>query len=123
MRARSALNLEAGITASSWSAVSAFRIRVRKSAIGSVCIGLPARLRESGDVALVGHLAQADAAEPELAQVRARATAALAAVVVAGLELRGARLAHLLRCLCHYSSSVCSAGPGSPSCSGSSGRA
>src|SRR5215213_8233052 len=97
----SALNFDEGITASSWSAVSAFRIRVRKSAIGSVCIRLPARLRESRDVALVGHLAQADAAEPELAQVRARAPAPLAAVVVACVELRRARLAHPLRRLCH----------------------
>src|SRR5215212_4034651 len=54
---------------------------------------LPARLRESRDHALVGDLAQADAAEPELAQIRARAAAPLAAVVVACLVLRSALLA------------------------------
>src|SRR3954464_12036669 len=90
-------------------------MRVRKSAIGSVCIRLPARLGQPGDVALVGHLAQADAAEPELAQVRAWTAATLAAVVVACLELGGARLAHPLRRLCHYSSSLFSSGAASPS--------
>src|ERR671933_528424 len=83
MRAISALNFDAGICTSSWSATSAFRTRVRKSAIGSVCIdlgALPARLREPGDHALVGDLAEADAAQPELAQVRAGAAAAPAAV-------------------------------------------
>ena len=54
-------------------------------------VSLPARLRQAGDVALVGQLAQADPAEAELAEVRARAAAALAAVVVAGLVLRRAR--------------------------------
>src|SRR5918999_285575 len=54
---------------------------------------LPARLGQSGDVSVMGHLAQADAAEPELAQVRAWAAAPLAAVVVACLVLRSALLA------------------------------
>src|SRR5262245_21140978 len=104
-------------------------MRVRKSAIGSVCIPLPARLGQAGDVALVGHLAQADAAKPELAQVGAGAAAALAAVVVACLELGRARLAHPLGRLCHYSSSVFSSGaapssaPSSPSSSVGSGFA
>src|SRR6476660_9475989 len=58
-------------------------MRVRKSAIGSVidiALDLPARLLDARDQALVSDLAQADAAEPELAEVRARATAPLAAV-------------------------------------------
>src|SRR3954469_10036421 len=102
MRAMSALNLEAGMSTSSWSARSPLRMRVRKSAIGSVIdMWLPARLRESGDVSLVGHLAQADPAQAELAEVRARATAPLAAIVVAGLVLRCAALAHHLRGLRH----------------------
>src|SRR5215211_696804 len=57
---------------------------------------LPARLRQAGDHALVGDLAQADAAQPELAQIRARAAAPLAAVVVPCLVLRAALLADLL---------------------------
>src|SRR4051812_4434535 len=86
----------------SWSADSPLRMRVRKSAIGSVIdMRLPARLRQARHVALVGHLPQADPAQAELAEVRARAAAALAAVVVAGLVLGGAPLAHHLRGLRH----------------------
>src|SRR5918999_1258987 len=54
---------------------------------------LPARLRKAGDHALVGDLAQADPAQAELPDVRARATAPLAAVVVACLVLGPALLA------------------------------
>src|SRR5438270_7238751 len=97
MRASSNLNFEAGMSTDSKSACSPLRMRVRKSATGSVIdMALPARLGHAGDVALVGHLAQADPAEAELAEVRARAAAALAAVVVACLELRCAPLAHHL---------------------------
>src|SRR5436190_6680921 len=103
MRARSVLNFEAGMSTSSWSARNPFRMRVRKSAIGSVIDMslLPARLGESGDVSLVGHLAQADPAEAELAEVRARAAAPLAAIVVTGLVLGCAPLAHHLGRLRH----------------------
>src|SRR5215210_2204747 len=95
MRATSALKVEAGITTSSWSAIRPLRTRVRRSAMGSLVtdISSPARLRQAGDVALMGGLAQADPAEAELAQVRARAPAALAAVVVPCLVLRSALLA------------------------------
>src|ERR671923_1859987 len=94
MRATSDLKVEAGISTSSRSACRPLRIRVRKSATGSVIdMALPARLREAGDHALVRDLAHADAAQAELAQVRARATAALAAVVVACLVLGPALLA------------------------------
>src|SRR5215210_3713954 len=94
MRAPSALKVEAGITTSSWSAISPLRMRVRRSAMGSPVTDMsPARLGQARDVALVGVLAQADAAEPELAQVRARSAAALAAVVVACLVLGSASLA------------------------------
>src|SRR5436190_16356313 len=97
MRATSILNLEAGISTVSWSADKPLRMRVRRSAIGSVIdMRLPARLRQAGDVALVRELPQADPAEAELAEVRPRAPAALAAVVVACLELCGAPLAHHL---------------------------
>src|SRR3954451_10615160 len=97
MRATSFLNLECGMSTYSKSASRPFRTRVRRSASGSVIdMALPARLRESGDVALVRHLAQADPAQAELAEIGARATAALASVVVAGLVLGPALLAHYL---------------------------
>src|SRR5215208_5155578 len=123
MRASSALKFEAGISTSSRSACRPLRMRVRKSATGSVIdIGLPARLRHAGDHALVLNLAHADAAEPELAQVRARAAAPLAAVVVPGLVLGPALLADPLGSLCHYSSvSSAFSAPFSPSSSSSEG--
>src|SRR3954465_7050039 len=97
MRASSDLNLEAGMSTSSWSARRPLGMRVRKSAIGSVIdMLLPARLRKSGDVTLLGHPAAGDPAEAELAEVGARAAAPLAAIVVAGLVLRGAPLTHHL---------------------------
>src|SRR5215212_1200581 len=94
MRAISALKFEAGISTSSRSACRPLRMRVRKSATGSVIdMGLPARLGEAGDHALVRDLAHADAAQAELAQIRARAAAPLTAVVVACLVLGPALLA------------------------------
>src|SRR6476620_5777419 len=80
------------------------RIRVRKSAMGSVIDirwYLPAALRHAGDVAVVRELAQADAAHAELAEHRARAAAAAAARVLACLVLRTACLAHALGRLGH----------------------
>src|SRR5690349_10277164 len=80
------------------------RIRVRKSAMGSVIdMLLPAALRHAGDVAVVRELAQADAAHAELAEHRARAAAAAAAGVLARLVLRTACLAHALGRLGHAS--------------------
>src|SRR3954452_19697233 len=97
MRAISALKFDAGISTASRSACRPLRMRVRKSATGSVIdMALPARLRHAGDHALVLDLADADPAEAELPQVRARATAPLAAVVVACLVLGPALLADLL---------------------------
>src|SRR5215208_3771228 len=82
MRAISAFRRELGITTSSWAAWMPLRIRVRKSAMGSVIdMRSPARLRHAGDEALVRELAQADAAQPELAVDRTRAPAAPAAAV------------------------------------------
>src|SRR5918992_3874628 len=97
MRASSVFRRDAGMSTASWSAWRPLRIRVRKSAIGSVIdMSLPAGLGEARDVSLVGHLAQADPAKAELAEVRARAAASPAAIVVAGLELLRAPLAHHL---------------------------
>src|SRR3954447_3529271 len=104
MRASSAFIFECGITTSSWPACKPLRMRVRKSAIGSVIdigLDLPTRLLDARDQALVRDLAQADPAQPELAEVRARATAALAAVVVARRVLRRARLLYTLGSLGH----------------------
>src|SRR5687767_15923408 len=64
------------------------------SAMGSVSMfpPLPAALRHAGNGALVGELAQADPAEAELLEHRTRAPAAVAAGVVAHLELLRALL-------------------------------
>src|SRR5690242_7899073 len=84
----------------------ALRTRVRKSATGSVMdmlerLLLPAALGHAGDVSVVRELAQADAAQAELAEHGARAAAAAAARVRAGLVLGGARLADALGELGH----------------------
>src|SRR5690348_14152736 len=100
-----ALILLCGRDTSSWYAELALRRRVKKSAIGSVmvmtagspssrrfpqlgptatcfeCCGLvrlPAGLLDAGQFAGMRHLAQADAAQPELAVDRVRATAPIA---------------------------------------------
>src|ERR1700752_1942369 len=104
MRASSAFSLEAGIWTVSWAARIALRMRVRKSAIGSVIDMawlLPGGLRHPRDLTVVGELAQADAAQPELAVHRMRTTAAVAASICTCLELRRARLLDAQRCLCH----------------------
>src|SRR5215467_4882844 len=91
MRAISTFSFELGISALSCSALLALRMRVSMSATGSVSIlsPLPRALRHAGDHALVGELAQADPAEPELPIHGTRAPAPVAAGVVAHLELRG----------------------------------
>src|SRR4051795_8561894 len=106
MRAISILSLLAGISTVSCDAWMALRTRVRKSATGSVmdmggALLLPAALRHARDVAVVRELAQADPAQAELAEHGARAVAAAAARVRAGLVLGGARLAHPLGKLGH----------------------
>src|SRR5829696_3194039 len=104
MRAISFFRFEDGMSTVSCAAMMPLRIRVRKSAMGSVMLipgPLPARLGHAGDVALMGHLAQADPAQAELAVHGARAAALAAARVRAGLELRGPRRANDLGCLRH----------------------
>ena len=65
---------------SSCIATLALRMRVSMSAMGSVIVMVvapsPARLGHAGELAGVHQLAQADAAEPELAVHRARPAAA-----------------------------------------------
>src|SRR4051794_19301758 len=102
MQAISTFSLLAGISTVSCDAWMALRTRVRKSATGSVIdMRLPAALRHARDVAVVRELAQADAAQAELAEHRARAAAAAAAGVCPGLVLGGARLADALGNLGH----------------------
>src|SRR3954447_21910426 len=116
MRAISRLRLDDGMSTSSWEAMIPLRMRVRKSAMGSVwdirkrllvasgrAVGLPRGLRHPGDEAVVGQLAQADPAQAELAIHGAGPAAAAAASVLAGLVLVRARLAHPLRGLGHGS--------------------
>src|SRR5215213_10396548 len=104
MRAISAFRRELGISTVSWAAWMPLRIRVRKSAMGSVleltagslCGVSPRRLGHARDEALVGQLPEADAAQSELAVDRAAPAAPAATGVLAGLVLRRARLAHPL---------------------------
>src|SRR5579875_3049218 len=104
MRAISTFIFELGIVTRSCSALLALRMRVSMSAIGSVSTVslLPARLRHAGDRALVRELAQADAAQAELAEDRARTAAPVAARVVPHLELLGFPLLDDERRLRHY---------------------
>src|SRR5690349_7269023 len=92
------------MVACSCSALLALRMRVSMSAIGSVSTVslLPARVRHAGNRALVRELAEADPAEAELAEDRARAAAPVAARVVAHLELLGSPLFHDEGGLGHY---------------------
>src|SRR3954467_13466859 len=95
MRAMSRLSPLAGISTVWWAAMIPLRMRVRKSATGSVIdMGSPARLRHAGDVAVVRGRAQAHGAQPELAVHRPRPAAAAAARMGPRLVLRRARHAH-----------------------------
>src|SRR5688572_22491151 len=99
IRATSAFSFEAGISTRAWRAVTAFRIRVSMSAIGSVISislyglrsesdgfsrrcpamaqaialreSLPATLRYTRDVAGQGQLAETQTAQRKLAHIRA----------------------------------------------------
>src|SRR4051794_30789174 len=82
MRAIASLVREVGTTTSVWRARLAFRMRVSISAMGSVTfMGLPARLRDTRQLAHQGALPEADAAHREPAHVRPRSAADEAAVV------------------------------------------
>src|SRR4051794_34871606 len=102
MRESSTLSFDDGTSTVSWAAVMPLRMRVRKSATGSVIdIRSPTRLRHAGDHPVVRELAQADPAEAELAVDGTRPATAAAARVLAGLVLGGALLAHPLGGLRH----------------------
>ena len=64
---------------------------------------LPAGLFHARDLALIGKLAEADAANAVLAQICMRAAADFAAVISAGAELRRHLLFDLFACLSQIS--------------------
>src|SRR5438094_5203337 len=106
MRAISAFSRDPGMSTRVCLAVTALRIRVSISAIGSVItlslqstvdnrqstvsqqVTSPATLRHARDVALERELAEAEAAERELPHVCARAAAQVAAAAQPDLVLR-----------------------------------
>src|ERR1700676_1162480 len=89
MRAISVFSFDTG-TSTRWClAAAALRMRVKKSAMGSVCIVLlPAGFHDSGNFSFERHTAKTDSSHLELADVAARAATAAAAVAHAHLELR-----------------------------------
>src|SRR5919106_296991 len=98
------LILDAGITTSSCMADDALRIRVSMSAIGSVIdIRSPTRLRDPGDLAVVGHLPETQAAQTEPPVDRTGPPASLASRVGAHLELGLAIRLLAQSLLSHYS--------------------
>src|SRR6266480_5253278 len=102
MRAISVLSLETG-TSTRWClAAAALRRRVRKSAMGSVCITLlPAGFHDAGDFTLQRHTAKTDSAHLEFADIPARAAAAAAAVAYPHLEFRLLEGLGDFCCTCH----------------------
>src|SRR2546423_10703728 len=95
------LSREDGMSTFSCSALLALRMRVSRSAIGSLRMALPARLHDAGHLALEGELPEAQAAHPELAQVAAGTAAQPAAAVTARREFRRAQRLHDERGLGH----------------------
>src|SRR6266576_2661587 len=111
MRAISVLSFETG-TSTRWClAAAALRRRVRKSAMGSVCMyllswrrlprRLPAGFHDAGDFPLQRQTAETNSAHLKLADVTARAAAAAAAVAYAHLEFRLLERLGDLCCACH----------------------
>src|SRR5438132_1741994 len=102
MRAISVLSFETG-TSTRWClAAAALRRRVRKSAIGSVCIVLlPAGFHDAGNFPLQRHTAETDSAHLKLADIPSRAAAAAAAVADPHLEFRLLERLSDFCCACH----------------------
>src|SRR5215467_58076 len=102
MRAISAFSLEAGTSTFGWRAWIALRTRVSMSAIGSLVIVLllhflPASLGHTRNLAIQGELAEAEAANSELAQECARPSTTPAAVPVTALQFGRLGLAGLVQ--------------------------
>src|SRR5467141_3876027 len=102
MRAISVFSFETG-TSTRWClAAAALRRRVRKSAMGSVCIALlPTGFHDAGDFPLQRHTAETDSAHLELADIPARAAADAAAVAYPHLEFRLLERLGDFCCACH----------------------
>src|ERR1700687_2885402 len=102
MRAISVLSFETG-TSTRWClAAAALRRRVRKSAMGFVCIVLlPAGFHDAGNFSLQRNPAKTDSAHLEFAHIPARAAAAAAAVTYPRLELRFLERLGDFCCACH----------------------
>src|SRR5689334_19964052 len=92
--AMASLCRDQGMSTVALRACAPLRMRVSISAMGSVVIGLPTRLREAGDLPLARQVAQAEPAHAEPPEERARPPAERAAVVRADLELRRPRGLH-----------------------------
>src|SRR5580692_4239921 len=90
MRAISTFNLEDGRSTRGCFARAALRMRVSKSAMGSVVIlsSLPAGLHHAGNFSLEREAAETDTAHLELAERAPRAAADPAAVALADLVLQ-----------------------------------
>src|SRR5262245_59179286 len=84
------LSLDEGMSTFSCSARLPLRMRVSRSAMGSLLIGAssPARLHDARHLTLERQLAEAETAQLELAQVAPGPAAQLAATVTAGGKLR-----------------------------------
>src|SRR5260370_18420101 len=102
MRAISVLSFETG-TSTRWClAAAALRRRVRKSAMGSVCIVLlPAGFHDAGDFSLQRHTSKTDSAHLELANVPARAPAPPPSVAYPPPEFPVLERLGDLCCACH----------------------
>src|SRR5580658_1494808 len=105
MAASASFSFELGIfTVSNWAEL-ALRIRVSMSAMGSVIVmgspRSPTRLRHAGDLPGVHHRAQADPAQPELAEHGLGPAASLAPGIPPHLELRDLLLLLDQCLLCH----------------------
>src|SRR5271170_2211933 len=90
MRAISIFIFDDGISTRGCFARAPLRMRVKKSAMGSVVIlsSLPAGLHHAGNFSLEREAAETDAAHLELSQSTARAPADPATVALANLELQ-----------------------------------
>src|SRR5262249_23693156 len=82
--------LDDGMSTFSCSARLPLRMRVSRSAMGSLLIGWPspARLHDARHLALEGQLAKAETAQLELPQISAGTAAQFAAMVAPRRELR-----------------------------------
>src|SRR6187399_411236 len=83
--------------------MAALRMRANMSAIGSVIMMSPTRLRDAGELAFERHGPHANAAEFEVAIDGLGTTAHVTPPYLTGGELRGAIHLRPLTCSCHKS--------------------